>query len=100
MGDARLDGYVVVSCAEADSAAAGEVQAALELAGVRVWRPGADVLPGQDWRAEVRRALSDGALAFLVLFSQAGLGVRQSQHREEFWLAVDELRLRPPLAGG
>ena len=68
----------------------------LEAAGVPVWRDTADLWPGQDWRAEIRRAITSDALVFIACFSQVSLARDSSYQNEELTLAVEQLRLRRP----
>lgn len=63
-GSGGLAAYAFISCAREDSAAADVVQAALEQAGIGVWRDAAEVWPGEDRGAAIRRAVSGGAVAF------------------------------------
>ena len=76
---------------------ADELSQALAEAGIQAWHHSTKIWPGQDWRAEIRRAIADGAMVFLALFSRAGLDQEQSRHHEELLLAISELRRRRPL---
>jgi hypothetical protein len=96
-GDGRSVGYAFISCSAVDAAAAEVVRGALELADIEVWRDSARILLGEDWRAAMRRAVSEGALVFVVLFSRAGLDAERSRHHEELNVAIEELRRRAPL---
>ncbi len=88
--------HVFISYVREDAVAVDEMQAALEAAGIRVWRDTSDLLPGQDRQTEIRDAISDSAIVFLACFSRAGLARRRSRQREELVLAIEELRLRSP----
>ena len=51
------------------------LQYTLETAGVRVWRVTLDLWPGEDWRANIRQAITDDALVFIACFSRTALRV-------------------------
>lgn len=68
----------------------------LEAAGIRVWRDTADLWPGQDWRARIRRAITDDALAFIACISRNSVGRDKSYQNEELTLAIEQLRQRRP----
>lgn len=89
-------GHVFISYRHEDSAKADWLQGILEGAGIRVWRDKAALWPGDDWRAVIRRAVTDGALVFLACFSAASIGRAQSWQNEELNLAAEQMRLRPP----
>lgn len=65
-------------------------------AGVPVWRDLETVLPGQDWKLEVRRAVDETSFAFLACFSEHSAIRDKSYQNEELALAVDQMRLRRP----
>lgn len=89
-------GHVFICYAREDSRHADELQNLLESAGIRIWRDTADLWPGQDWRAEIRRAISESALVFLACFSRQTAGLRMSYQNEELALAVAQMqRMRP-----
>ena len=79
-----------------DSSRVDQLQQALEAAGIPVWRDTASLWPGEDWRANIRRAITDDALAFIACFSHRSLGRDRSYQNEELVLAIDQLRLRRP----
>jgi nucleoside phosphorylase len=87
-------GHVFISHADDDAAAADRLRAALMRASVEVWDDSTDLLPGQDRRSAIRKAISDGAFVFLACFSSASLARTRSRHNEELMLAIDELRRR------
>jgi TIR domain-containing protein len=64
----NLAGHAFISYVREDSQQADRVQQVLEAAGVPVWRDTADLWPGQDWRAEIRRAITSDALVFIACF--------------------------------
>jgi hypothetical protein len=79
-----------------DERTADWLQHILEAAGIRVWRDTVDLLPGQDRRAEIRKAISEGALVFIACFSRFSLARPSSIQNEELLLAVEQLRMRLP----
>jgi N-acetylneuraminic acid mutarotase len=91
-----IEGHVFISYVRENSREVDELQLALESAGVRVWRDTSDLWPGQDWRARIRRAISDDALVFIACFSSVGLRRKKGFHNEELTLAIEQLRLRQP----
>lgn len=72
------------------------LQATLEDAGVRVWRDTAHLWPGQDWRAEIRQAITADMLAFIPCFSDSTERRDVTYQSEELVLAVEQMRLRAP----
>jgi tetratricopeptide (TPR) repeat protein len=79
-----------------DGSAVDRLQAALEAAGVRVWRASEKLLPGEDRREKTRQAITGQAIVFVACFSRAGLARDRSSQQEELSLAVEELRRRRP----
>lgn len=89
-------GHAFLSYVREDSDAVDRLQRELEAAGIRVWRDVDGLWPGQDWRAMIRRAVTDDALAFIACLSSASLGRDKSYQYEEIALAIDQLRQRRP----
>jgi hypothetical protein len=89
-------GRVFISYVREDAGRVDELQKLLQAAGVQVWRDTEDLLPGEDWRMVIRRAISDGSLVFLSCFSQHSMAREKSGQNEELVLAVEELRRRRP----
>lgn len=87
-------GHAFVSYVREDSPRVDQLQGVLEAAGIPVWRDTADLWPGQDWRAMIRRAITDDALVFIACFSQRSLKRVKSYQNEEFIMAMEQLRLR------
>jgi hypothetical protein len=92
----KIAGHVFISYVREDSHNVDQLQRTLQAAGVPVWRDIADLLPGEDWRVKVRRAITDNALVFIACFSQRSLARGRSYQNEELVLAIEQLRLRPP----
>jgi uncharacterized protein with LGFP repeats/transcriptional regulator with XRE-family HTH domain len=89
-------GHVFVSYVREDTPAVDRLQARLEAADVRVWRDVDDVWPGQDWRAEIRRAINENSLVFLACFSSSSQARTLTYQRAELGLAIEQFRLRNP----
>lgn len=91
----RTSGHVFISYVREDSARVDRLQQILEQAGLQTWRDTAQLWPGQDWRAEIRRAIADDALVFLACFSQASASRMTSYQNEELIQGIEQARLRP-----
>ena len=91
-----LAGHAFISYVREDSLRADRLQRMLEAAGIPVWRDTEDLWPGEDWRAKIRLAITDHALAFIVCFSQKSVARNKSYLNEELTLAIEQLRLRRP----
>lgn len=89
-------GHAFISYVREDSRDVDMLQRVLEAAGVSVWRDTADLWPGEDWRAKIRRAITDDALVFIACFSSRSIARGKSYQNEELVLAIEQLRLRPP----
>src|ERR1700683_1356580 len=93
---ANATGHAFLSYDPDDASQVNRLQRALENAGISVWRDTDDLWPGADWRYEMRKAIAGNALVFIACFSLNSLGRAKSVQNEQFVLAVDQLRLRPP----
>jgi hypothetical protein len=89
-------GYAFISYVRGDSGPVSQLQRRLEAAGVQVWRDTRELWPGEDWRAKIRHAIQNDALAFIACFSQHSLARDQSYQNEEITLAIEQLRRRNP----
>jgi hypothetical protein len=87
---------VFISYVRDDSRSVDELQRVLEQADIPVWRDTDDLWPGEDWKANIRRAITAHALVFLACFSELSLRRGRSFRNEELVLAIEQLRLRPP----
>jgi len=96
VGGQRGSGHVFISYVREDSDHVDRLQRAMEAAGIPVWRDTADLWPGEDWRARIREAITSNALVFLACFSSRSLTRGKSYQNEEFVLAIEQLRMRPP----
>jgi len=95
-GKVHLPGHAFISYVREDSRKVNLLQQVLEAAGVRVWRDNTDLLPGDDWRMAIKRAITEDALVFIACFSRNSLARLTSYQNEELILAIDQLRLRQP----
>lgn len=91
----RPAGHAFISYVREDSVQVDRLQEFLEDAGIPVWRDVAHLWPGQDWRAQIRNAITGDALAFLACFSQASVKRARSYQNEELNEAVGQVRQRP-----
>lgn len=89
-------GHVFISYVREDADRVGQLQRALQVAGIPVWRDTADLWPGEDWQAKIRSAITDNALVFIACFSQASIARDKSYQNEELTLAVEQMRLLSP----
>ena len=95
-GAGRQIGYAFISYVREDARQVDALQQILEAAGITVWRDTANLWPGQDWKAEIRRAIGEDAFVFIACFSQAALSRGRSYQNDEFLSAIEELRRRRP----
>lgn len=89
-------GQAFVSYVREDSQRVDRLHQVLEAAGIPVWRDTTALFPGDGWRVEIRRAISDNALVFIACFSQVSLARVRSYQNEELTLAIEQMRLRRP----
>jgi hypothetical protein len=89
---------VFVSYVHDDSTEVDRLCGDLESAGVRTWRDVDQLLPGDDWKVAIRRAIESGE-GFIACFSQASEDRARSYMREELILAIEELRQHPTDSG-
>src|SRR5690242_6725683 len=90
----NLAGQAFISYVREDSHRVDQLQQILQAAGIPVWRDTANLWPGEDWRAKIRRAITDNSLVFIACFSQVSLARGKSYQNEEFTLAIEQLRQR------
>jgi hypothetical protein len=89
-----VKGRVFLAYVRADAEHVDLLNEALADAGIAVWRDTAELRPGDDWKARVRRAIANDALAFVACFSRQSLSQGKSFMNDELLDAVDQLRLR------
>ena len=95
-GRRNVAGHAFISYVREDAERVDKLQRVLNRAGIPVWRDTADLWPGQDWRTEIRRAITDNALVFIACFSHNSISRDVSYQNTELALAIDQLRLRRP----
>lgn len=88
--------HAFISYVHEDEERADQLQDALEAAGIKVWRDKDDLPPGSDWATEIRKAITDGSLAFIACFSDASSRRDSSYQYEELTVAIDQFRKLPP----
>ena len=91
-----VQGQVFISYVRENSDRVDWLCRVLEAAGIPVWLDTAQLWPGQDWRAVIRRAIREDSLAFLACFSSQSVSQSRTYQNEEIVLAINEMRLRPP----
>lgn len=87
---AGAGGHVFISYVREDSGHVDRLERVFQQAGIPVWRDTAQLWPGQDWRAQIRRAITSDALIFLMCFSQASTSRPVSYQNEELVLAIEQ----------
>lgn len=88
--------HAFISYVRDDATLVDELERVLTAAGIPVWRDVRDLFPGDNWRARIREAIQQGALAFVPVFSEASEARPKSVMREEILLAIAEYRLMAP----
>jgi hypothetical protein len=89
-------GHAFISYVREDERRVDRLQKLLEANGVPVWRDTARLLPGEDWKKEIRQAIAADTLAFIACFSKNSETREKSHQRDELLLAIEQLRLRSP----
>lgn len=84
---------VFLSAGRDDSPRLQAVYRTLGDAGFSPWLDVLDILPGTDWRAEIRRAIAESDV-FLFFVSEASVSKR-GYVNEELSVAINEARMRP-----
>ncbi|HKR48449.1 MAG TPA: toll/interleukin-1 receptor domain-containing protein [Pseudonocardiaceae bacterium] len=92
----RPAGHAFISYVREDAADVDRLQGMLEAAGIRVWRDTENLWPGQDWKTEIKNAITNGSLAFIACFSKHSQRREKSYQNEEFILAVEQMCQRTP----
>lgn len=91
-----VPGYAFISYAREDGERVDRLQSVLERAGIKVWRDTHNLWAGQDWKGEIRRAITAESLAFIACFSENTELKTKSYQNEELILAAEQMRLMPP----
>lgn len=92
----EIQGHAFISYVHEDSPEIKRLARNLENAGVRVWLDTKKLEPGQDWPTEIRRAITEDALAFIACFSERSLSRTTTYQNEELIIAIEQLRIRNP----
>jgi TIR domain len=87
-------GYAFVSYVREDSGMIDSMCSHLASVGLVTWRDTERLLPGEEWKVAIRRAIGTGA-AFVACFSSASETGEGTATREELVVAIEELRRRP-----
>jgi hypothetical protein len=67
----------------------------LRARGLPVWQDRTSLAPGERWQVAIRRAITQGACAFVACFSENYSARARSYMNEELTLAIEEIRKRP-----
>jgi hypothetical protein len=86
---------IFVSYVRADATRVDNLCARLRAEGLPVWQDRASLAPGERWKVAIRRAITDGSLAFVACFSSSYTARNRSYMNEELTLAIEEIRMRP-----
>lgn len=89
-------GHAFISYVREDGRRVDRLQGILEAAGIRVWRDTANLGPGQDWKMQIRQAITSSSLVFIACFSENSEMRQESYQYEELILAVEQMRSRRP----
>lgn len=89
-------GHAFISYVREDGSRVDRLQGILEAAGIRVWRDTANLGPGQDWKMQIREAITSSSLVFIACFSENSEMRQESYQYEELILAVEQMRSRRP----
>jgi hypothetical protein len=89
----KTESKVFLSYARADRQQALGVARHLRDAGLQVWDPEREILPGGDWTFALRKAL-DSASAMVVFISPEAIESRSVTHEIEYALGAKHLRGR------
>lgn len=92
----RPPGHAFISYVREDTERVDRLAQLLTDAGIRVWRDTENLWPGQDWKIQIREAITSGTLAFVACFSDSSERRATTYQNEEIILAVEQMRLRPP----
>lgn len=93
---AEIEGHAFICYVREDAIHADRVMALLTEAEIPVWRDTENLWPGEDWRERIREAITDGAFAFIPIFSSTSVAKGVSGQNEELYLAAEEMRRRQP----
>jgi tetratricopeptide (TPR) repeat protein len=89
-------GHAFLCYVREDREQAARLHRELTASGIGVWRDTSALWAGQDWRQEIRRAITRDSLAFIACFSASADRRETSYQNEELILATEQMRLRRP----
>lgn len=92
----ETEGHAFICYVREDGEQVARLTELLTNAGIPVWRDTENLWPGEDWRQKIREAITDGAFAFIPVFSSRSVSRGTSGQHEELYLAAEEMRKRPP----
>jgi len=90
---ARHSRYAFLIYAHADKEAVHDLHARLSRAGVKAWLDVKDLIPGQNWETEIRRAILKSE-AVIVCLSRR-FGERRGYRYKELRIALERAKLFP-----
>jgi maltooligosyltrehalose trehalohydrolase len=96
MAEREGHGHAFISYVREDAVYVDQLQAALEDAGIPVWRDVKDLWPGEVWKRRVRDEIAKNSLAFIPCFSRSLPKRARSTMYEELTWAAEEYRKRNP----
>ncbi|MCF6376339.1 toll/interleukin-1 receptor domain-containing protein [Nocardioides KLBMP 9356] len=88
--------HVFISYVHENDTQVDRLCAILDAAQIPFWRDRVNLAPGDNWRAEIKKAIRDGSLVFLACFSEDSRSRTKTHMNEELTLAVEEFRQMPP----
>ena len=89
-------GHIFISYLHEDRQRVDRLEVLLKEAGLDVWRDRDKLWAGQDWKAEIRRAITTRSLVFIACFSEHTGNRDKSYQNEELVVAAEQIRLRMP----
>jgi TIR domain-containing protein len=89
-------GHAFISYAHEDMDQVDGLCNFLSSQGIAIWRDRDRLWPGDDWQAQISRAIKNHALAFVACFSDKSVAKTRGWQNEEIRLAVTEYRQRQP----
>lgn len=87
------DYHVFISYLKENREQAKKLKISLEAVGIKAWLDRDELLPGQNWKEEIRVAITNGK-HFIILFSKEYDQRNTTYLEEELNLAIDELQRR------
>ncbi len=91
-----IEGHAFICYVREDRDHADRIQHLLQAAEIPYWRDTESLWPGEDWRQKIREAITQGAFAFIPIFTNTSVAKGVSGQNEELYLAAEEMRRRQP----